>query len=199
VFWRTSFTDRNLSSVSQAGLINNLNDGMAWGLLPLWFAAAQMSLEQIGILAAVYPATWGVLQLATGAWSDRIGRKWLIATGMWVQAAGIAVILFADGFGGAALGAVLLGLGTAMVYPTLLAAIGDVAHPAWRASSVGVYRLWRDLGYAAGAVLSGVIADAFGLSAAIAAVAFITFVSGVIVAARMRETLSKPLEFALMR
>jgi MFS family permease len=158
-----------------------------------------MSLEQIGILAAVYPATWGVLQLATGAWSDRIGRKWLIATGMWVQAAGIAVILFADGFGGAALGAVLLGLGTAMVYPTLLAAIGDVAHPAWRASSVGVYRLWRDLGYAAGAVLSGVIADAFGLSAAIAAVAFITFVSGVIVAARMRETLSKPLEFALMR
>jgi MFS family permease len=189
VFWRTTLTDRNLSSVSQAGLVNNLNDGVAWGLFPLWFAAAQMSLEQIGILAAVYPATWGIAQLATGAWSDRIGRKWLIASGMWVQAAGIAVVLVSRGMAGATVGAVLLGIGTAMVYPTLLAAIGDVTHPTWRASSVGVYRLWRDLGYAVGAVLAGILADRFGLAPAIAAVAVVTFASGGVVAIRMRETL----------
>jgi MFS family permease len=189
VFWRTTLTDRNLSSVSQAGLVNNLNDGMAWGLFPLWFAAAQMSLEQIGILAAVYPATWGLAQLVTGAWSDRVGRKWLIAYGMWVQAAGIIVVLLSHGLAIAAIGAALLGIGTAMVYPTLLAAIGDVTQPAWRASSVGVYRLWRDLGYAFGAVLSGVIADALGVPAAIAAVAVLTFASGCVVAIRMSETL----------
>ncbi len=189
VFWRTTLTDRNLSSVSQAGLVNNLNDGMAWGLFPLWFAALRMNLEQIGILAAVYPATWGIAQLATGAWSDRIGRKWLIASGMWVQAAGILIVLMSRGFADSAAGAVFLGIGTAMVYPTLLAAIGDVAHPSWRASAVGVYRLWRDLGYAIGAVLSGLLADALGLSAAMAAVAALTFLSGVIVATRMRETL----------
>jgi MFS family permease len=162
---------------------------MAWGLFPLWFATAQMSLEQIGVLAAVYPATWGVAQLFTGAWSDRIGRKWLIASGMWVQAAGIGVVLVSNGVAEAAIGSVLLGLGTAMVYPTLLAAIGDVTHPKWRASSVGVYRLWRDLGYAFGAVLSGLVADAMGLPTAIAAVAALTFLSGVVVAVRMRETL----------
>ncbi len=189
VFWRTTLTDRSLSSVSQAGLVNNLNDGMAWGLFPLWFAALQMNLEQIGILAAVYPATWAIAQLATGAWSDRIGRKWLIASGMWVQGAGIIVVLAADGMSTALAGAVLLGLGTAMVYPTLLAAIGDVAHPSWRASSMGVYRLWRDLGYAFGAVLCGFLADAFGLQPAIAAVAIVTIASGVVVAFRMRETL----------
>ena len=190
VFWRTTLTDRNLSSVSQAGLVNNLNDGMAWGLFPLWFAAFQMNLEQIGILTAIYPATWGIAQLATGALSDQIGRKWLIAFGMWVQAAGIVAILMWTGLAGSVVGAVLLGLGTAMVYPTLLAAISDVAHPSWRASAVGVYRLWRDLGYAIGAVLSGIVADALGLSAAMAAVAVLTFMSGVVVAFRMRETLT---------
>jgi MFS family permease len=188
VFRRTSLTDRNLSSVSQAGLVNNLNDGMAWGLLPIWFAALGMSLEQIGVLAAVYPATWGIAQLATGAWSDRIGRKWLIAAGMWVQAAGIVAVLLAEGLAVALAGAVLLGLGTAMVYPTLLAAVGDVAHPSWRASAVGVYRLWRDLGYAAGALFAGVVADQFGLPTSIAAVAALTFASGLVVAVRMRET-----------
>jgi MFS family permease len=198
VFWRTTLTDRNLSSVSQAGLVNNLNDGMAWGLFPLWFAAAQMSLEQIGILAAVYPATWGVAQLFTGAWSDRIGRKWLIAAGMWVQAAGIGVILYSEGLTEATIGAVLLGLGTAMVYPTLLAAIGDVTHPAWRASSVGVYRFWRDLGYAFGALISGLLADAMGLATAIAAVAALTFLSGVVVAVRMRETLPAATSMSVM-
>lgn len=192
VFWRTTLLDKNLSSVSQAGLVNNLNDGMAWGLFPLFFTAAQMDLGQIGTLAAIYPATWGVTQLLTGAWSDQVGRKWLIACGMGVQAVGIAVVILAGGFAGFATGAALLGIGTAMVYPTLLAAIGDVAHPSWRASAVGVYRLWRDLGYAIGALLAGLVADAFGLPAAMWAVAGLTFASGVVVALRMTETLRRP-------
>jgi len=191
VFWKTTLTDRNLSSVSQAGLVNNLNDGMVWGLFPLLFAAANLSLDRIGALAAIYPATWSVGQLGTGALSDRIGRKWLIAGGMWVQAVGIAAVIVSDGFAGFAMGGVLLGVGTAMVYPTLLAAIGDVAAPAWRASSVGVYRLWRDLGYAVGAVLAGLAADAFGLKDAMWVVAVITFMSGVIVGVRMDETLQR--------
>jgi MFS family permease len=191
VFWRTTLQDKNLSSVTQAGLVNNLNDGMAWGLFPLFFSAARMDLGQVGMLAAIYPATWGMAQLFTGAWSDRIGRKWLIASGMWVQALGIAFVVRASGFAGFAAGAALLGVGTAMVYPTLLAAIGDVAHPSWRASSVGVYRLWRDLGYAIGAVLAGVTADALGLPAAMWIIAAITFASGVVVAVRMSETMRR--------
>ncbi|WP_029133565.1 MFS transporter [Sedimenticola selenatireducens] len=189
IFRRASLTDRNLSSVSQAGLVNNLNDGMAWGLFPLLFAAAGMTLAQIGMLAAIYPAVWGIAQIFTGALSDRIGRKGLIVWGMWVQAAGIAITAGGTDFVVFGLGAVLLGLGTAMVYPTLLAAIGDVAHPNWRASAVGVYRLWRDLGYAVGALLAGLTADLFGLGAAVWLVAALTFLSGVVAALRMRETL----------
>jgi MFS family permease len=189
VFWRTTVLDRNLSSVSQAGLVNNLNDGMAWGLFPLVFAAAGMTLAQIGLLAAIYPATWGLVQLATGALSDRTGRKGLIVWGMWLQALGIAVVAMTGAFAGFASGAVLLGVGTAMVYPALLAAVGDVAHPAWRATAVGVYRFWRDLGYAVGAVLAGVVSDACGLTAALWAVAALTFGSGVIAVLRMTETL----------
>jgi MFS family permease len=189
VFWRTTFTDRNLSSVSQTGLVNNLNDGMAWGIFPLYFAAAGIGLERIGLLAGLYPAVWGVMQLFTGAWSDRIGRKGFIVWGLWVQAAGIAVTTATSSFAMFALGALLLGAGTAMVYPTLLAAIGDVAHPSWRASAVGVYRLWRDLGYAIGALLAGIVADALGLTAAMWLVAGVTFASGVVAAARMGETL----------
>ena len=189
VFWRTTFTDRNLSSITQAGLVNNLNDGMAWGLFPLYFAAAGSSLQQIGALAALYPATWGIAQLFTGAWSDRVGRKWLIAAGMAVQAVGIATTALSRAQFGFASGAVLLGIGTAMVYPTLLAAIGDVAHPTWRASSIGVYRLWRDLGYAIGAILAGIAADVFGFVVAIWMVAALTLCSGVVVAIRMAETL----------
>lgn len=190
VFWRTTLLDRNLSSVSQAGLVNNLNDGMAWGLFPLVFASAGMNLAQVGLLAAIYPATWGFAQLVTGALSDRIGRKPLIVWGMWIQAAGIAVMTVVHEFAGFVIGAVSLGIGTAMVYPALLAAIGDVAHPSWRASAVGVYRLWRDLGYAIGALLAGFTADAFGLSTAMWLVAAITFASGIMSAARMRETLA---------
>ncbi len=189
VFWRTTVLDRNLSSVSQAGLVNNLNDGMAWGLFPLVFAGAGMDLAEVGLLAAIYPATWGLAQLVTGALSDRTGRKPLIVWGMWVQAAGIGVVTLAHAFAGFVVGAVLLGLGTAMVYPTLLAAIGDVAHPSWRASAVGVYRLWRDLGYAIGALLAGLTADAFGLNVAMWVIAALTFASGVVSATRMAETL----------
>src|SRR5262249_19339151 len=153
LFWRTTLLDENLSSISQAGLVNNLNDGMAWGLFPLFFAAARLDLARIGTLAAIYPAVLGVAQLFTRACSDRVGRKWLIVAGMWLQAVAIGAIVLSSGFVGFASGAALLGLGTAMVYPTLLAAIGDVARPSWRASSLGVYRLWRDLGYAIGALL----------------------------------------------
>jgi MFS family permease len=189
VFWRTTLLDRNLSSVSQAGLVNNLNDGMAWGLFPLVFGAAGMSLKQVGLLAAVYPASWGVGQLFTGALSDRIGRKALIVWGMWTQAIAIVSIGIATTFAGFAAGGVLLGIGTAMVYPTLLAAVGDVAHPSWRASAVGVYRLWRDLGYAIGALLAGMTADAFGLGTAVYAIAAVTLASGLVAHVRMTETL----------
>jgi MFS family permease len=190
VFWRTTLVNPNLSSVSQAGLVNNLNDGMAWGLFPLVFAAAGLNLAQVGLLAAIYPATWSVVQIATGALSDRTGRKPLIVWGMWIQAAGIALVTVASAFAGFVVAAVLLGAGTAMVYPTLLAAIGDVAHPSWRASAVGVYRLWRDLGYAIGALLAGLIADAFGLQAAMWFIAALTFASGIVSALRMTETLA---------
>src|SRR5262245_54360096 len=190
VFRRTTLLDANLSSVSQAGLVNNLNDGMAWGVFPLVFAAAGMNLAQIGLLAAIYPATWGFVQLATGALSDRLGRKPLIVWGMWIQAGGIALVAVAHAFGGFVAGALLLGIGTAMVYPVLLAAIGDVAHASWRGSAVGVYRLWRDLGYAIGALLAGVTADAFGLGAAMWIVAALTFASGTVSALRMTETLA---------
>jgi MFS family permease len=188
VFARTSFLDRDLSAVSQAGLVNNLNDGMAWGLFPVLFASAGMGLDKVGSLAAVYPALWGVGQIATGGLSDRLGRKWLIAAGMWVQAAGIAVIAVGGRSASFMAGSVLLGVGTAMVYPTLLAVIGDVAHPSWRASAVGVYRLWRDLGYAVGALVSGLTADLFGARPAVGLVALLTLLSGVVVALRLRET-----------
>jgi MFS family permease len=188
IFVRTSFTDRNLSAISQAGLVNNLNDGMAWGLFPLFHASAGLSLEQIASLAALYPAIWGLGQLFTGALSDRLGRKWLIASGMWVQAAGIGIVALSSHMLGFVAGSILLGIGTAMVYPTLLAGIGDVAEPRWRASAVGVYRLWRDLGYAGGAILAGLTADLLGLPAAIMLVAGLTFASGLLAAFRMRET-----------
>lgn len=186
VFTFTSFKDRSLSAASQAGLVNNLNDGLAWGLFPVLFAGAGLDVGQIGVLAAAYPAAWGAAQLATGAASDRWGRKWLIAAGMLVQAAALALTASAHSFGPWLAAAVVLGLGTAMVYPTLLAAIGDVAHPAWRARSVGVYRLWRDGGFAVGALLSGILADLYGIPAAIAAVAVLTAASGAVVAVRMR-------------
>ncbi len=192
IFVLTSFRERALSACSQAGFVNNANDGMAWGLLPLFYAAAGLSVGEIGLLAALYPAMWGVGQPFTGALSDRIGRKWLIAGGMWVQAAAIGLIAATRGFLPWAVASLLLGLGTAMVYPTLLAAIGDVAHPSWRARAVGSYRLWRDAGFGAGALLAGVVADAAGLAAGIYVVAALTALSGLVVAVRMYETRTRP-------
>jgi MFS family permease len=192
VAWLTSFREQALSSACQAGMVNNLNDGLAWGVFPVLFAQHGLTVAQIGVLAALYPAVWGALQLATGALSDRIGRKWLIATGMLVQAAAIGLVALGATFGTWAVAAVLLGAGTAMVYPTLLAAVGDVAHPAWRARSVGVYRLWRDGGFAIGALLAGIVADAFGILTAIWVVAALTAASGLIVVARMHETRPAP-------
>ena len=183
-----SLRDRTLSACSQAGLVNNLNDGLAWGIFPLYFAAAGLDLRRIGVVAAAYPVTWGLLQLVTGALSDRWGRKWLIAGGMWVQALAILGIGVSDGFRPWLAGALAMGAGTAMVYPTLLAAVSDAARPAWRATALGVYRFWRDAGFAAGALGAGLLADAFGFTTSIVAVAALTALSGVVVATRMRET-----------
>jgi len=188
IFIRTSFRDRALSSSCLAGLANNLNDGMAWGLFPLLFARQGLSVLTIGVLAALYPLVWGAGQLVTGALSDRIGRKWLIVSGLGVQAIALAIIAAGHGFGIWAVGAVALGIGTAMAYPTLLAAVGDVAHPDWRASAVGIYRLWRDAGFVVGALLSGAVADLFGIAAAIWVVAAVTALAAGVVAVRMYET-----------
>jgi MFS family permease len=185
----TSWRDRALFASSQAGMVNNLNDGMVWGLVPIFLAGAGLPLGQIGVIAAVYPGVWGISQLFTGALSDRLGRKWMIAAGMWVQAIGIGLFVVGRNFLPWASGSVFLGVGTALVYPTLLAAVSDVAHPEWRASAVGVYRLWRDGGYAVGALLSGILADALGIPFAMLAIAVLTFISGVVVAAVMYETL----------
>jgi MFS family permease len=187
IFYVTSLGNVSLFAACQAGLINNLNDGMSWGLYPLFFAAHGLGVQRIGVVKAVYPAVWGILQVATGLLSDRVGRKGLIAWGMVVQSGGIWLTVAVPHYGSWVIGAALQGLGTAMVYPTLLAAITDHAHPAWRASSLGVYRFWRDLGYAVGALLSGVIADAVGFEAAIHVVAALTLLSGGVVGWAMRR------------
>jgi len=188
VFALTTFKEKALSAASQAGLVNNLNDGLAWGLYPILFATCGLGVARIGVLVALYPAVWGLGQMLTGWLSDHWGRKWLIVAGMLLQAVGIGLVALGSSFTPWAIAAILMGAGTAMVYPTLLAVIGDVAHPSWRARSVGVYRLWRDLGYAVGALLAGITADLFGLRPAIWIVAAVTAVSGVIVAMRMYET-----------
>jgi MFS family permease len=189
-FWKifslTSFGDRNLFAACQAGLVNNLNDGMSWGIFPLFFVSFGLGVERIGILKAVYPATWGILQIATGPLSDRWGRKGLIVAGMWVQAVGLFLTALTRSFEWWLLASLLLGLGTAMVYPSLIAAVSDASHPTWRARSLSVYRFWRDLGYAIGALSAGLIADWFGLAAAINVIGALTFLSGVVVAMLMR-------------
>jgi MFS family permease len=187
VFAITSLKDRNLFACSQAGLVNNLNDGMSWGVFPLFFSAFGLGVERIGLLKAVYPAVWGTLQVLTGPLSDRWGRKGLIVGGMWVQAAGIFVTVATRSFGRWMLGSVLLGVGTAMVYPALIAAVSDNSHPSWRARSLSVYRFWRDLGYAVGALSAGIIADMLGISWAVGSVGLLTFLSGVVVAAFLSE------------
>ena len=180
-----SFRDRSMSSACQAGMVNNLNDGMAWALLPLFFAAQGLGLREIAILAAVYPAVWGFVQLGTGWMSDVVGRKVLVVSGMLLQSVAIASFVVLQGFVWWLAAAVLLGAGTAMVYPTLLAVVGDAASPANRATSVGIYRTWRDAGYAVGAIVAGAVADAAGFPAAIVAVAALTGLSGVLAWTRM--------------
>ena len=189
VFRRASYKNRTLFATSQAGLVNNLNFGMSWGIFPLLYASFGLAVSRIGILNSVYPGVWGVLQTVTGPLSDRWGRKGLIVAGMWVQGGGLFLIGMKQSFGWWLLASVLLGLGTAMVYPTLIAAVSDASHPSWRARSLSVYRFWRDLGYAIGALSAGLIADAFGLAWSIEAVAGLTFVSGGVVAVLMREEL----------
>jgi MFS family permease len=188
VFALATWRNRSLSAASQAGLVNNLNEGMAWGLFPVFFAAGGLDIATVGALVAIAPAVWGIGQLLTGALSDRVGRKWLIAGGQITEAAGLLVIAVGDTFGVWAIGSALFGAGTAMAYPTLIAAVGDVAHPNWRGSAVGVYRLWRDMGFAIGAILAGVLADIYSLTVAIVVVAAITAVSGIDVSLRMAET-----------
>ncbi|MFI0090571.1 MFS transporter [Streptomyces bobili] len=188
----TSLRDKALSAASQAGMVNNLNDALAWGIFPLLFAAHGLSIAQIGVLAALYPAVWGAGQMLTGWCSDHIGRKHLITAGMLLQAAAIALVAAGTTFSVWATAQILLGIGTALVYPTLLAVIGDVAHPAWRARAVGVYRLWRDGGFAVGALVAGVLADAYSLTTAIWTVAALTAASGLVVAVRMYETHPRP-------
>ncbi|QIZ68055.1 MFS transporter [Geobacillus subterraneus] len=189
VFNLTTWKDKNLSSISFSGLATNLKDGMAWGLFPLYFTNAGLSVSQTGTIIAIYPAAWGFFQLFTGVLSDKVGRKKLITYGMWTQAFALWFILFVNRFSLWILGAILLGLGTAMVYPTLQAAIGDVASPNWRASSMGVYRFWRDSGYAFGALIAGIIADLLGVTWAIGTVALLPFLAGVYSRMRLDETL----------
>jgi MFS family permease len=191
-FLDTTLRDRSLSAICQAGLVNNLNDAMVWGLVPIFLAHEGLGISGIGVITAIYPASWGLGQLATGAWSDHIGRKPLIVAGLWLQAAGIIGLVAADAYLGWVTAALAMGIGTALVYPTLLAAIGDRAHPAWRASAVGVYRLWRDLGYAAGGLVVGITTDAIDESAAIIVVAILTAASGLIVALRMHDATWHP-------
>jgi len=183
-----SFRDSTMSSACQAGLVNNLNDGMAWALLPLFFAAHGLGLGEIGLLASTYPAIWGAGQLGTGWISDHVGRKPLIVTGMMLQSFAIVGFVFLPGFSWWLAESVLLGAGTALVYPTLLAVVSDAARIPERATSVGIYRFWRDSGYAAGAIVAGLIADAAGFPAAIVTVACLTGLSGLVVGVRMRET-----------
>jgi MFS family permease len=187
VFTQTSFRNPTLFGACQAGLVNNLNDGMSWAIFPIFFAAHGLGLESIGVLKAVYPAVWGLLQTITGPLSDRWGRKGLIVWGMWVQAAGITITAAGSHLGWWLLGTVLLGVGTAMVYPTLLAAVSDASHPTWRARSLSIYRFWRDMGYAVGALLAGIIGDIYGLVWAIATIGMLTFLSGVVALFVMSE------------
>jgi MFS family permease len=187
IFALTSWRNRNLFAACQAGLVNNLNDGMSWGIFPLFFTSLGLGVERVGILKAIYPIVWGGLQILTGPLSDRWGRKGLIVGGMWIQAAGLFITGATIHFGWWIAGSALLGIGTAMVYPTLIAAVSDASQPTWRARSLSVYRFWRDLGYAIGALSAGLIADRFGFAAAIFVIAALTFASGAIAALAIQE------------
>lgn len=186
VFWETSWKHPSLGSISQAGLVNNLNDGMVWGLFPILLAAHQFDLVQIGKIVALYPMVWGLGQLFTGKMADHFNKKNMLFWGMLAQGITLLLLLFADSFLQFAALSVALGIGTAVVYPTFLAAIGDYAPPGQRAESIGVFRLWRDLGYAFGALLTGILADSLGISWAVSAIGALTILSSFIILFRMQ-------------
>jgi MFS family permease len=186
IFWETTWKNKNLGSVTQAGLINNLNDGMVWGILPILLASKNFSIKEIGIVTAIYPAVWGIGQIITGKMSDRICKKDMLFWGMILQAIALVLFVAAVSFTQFLLLAILLGWGTAMVYPTFLASIAENTHPHDRAKSLGVFRLWRDLGYAIGAIITGIIADAIGINASIIFIGTLTFASGLIIYYRMK-------------
>jgi len=186
IFWQTTWKDKNLGSVTQAGLINNLNDGMVWGIFPILLASKNFSIEEIGIITAIYPAVWGLGQIITGKMADRICKKDMLFWGMVLQAIALILFVVATTITQFVLLAILLGWGTAMVYPTFLAAIAENTHPQDRAKSLGAFRFWRDLGYAIGAIITGLIADAIGMNASIIFISALTFVSGLIIYYRMK-------------
>jgi len=188
VFEQTSWKNRSLLAISQAGLVNNLIFGVSWGLFTLYFSSFALNTNDIGLLKALHPGIWGILQLVTGSLSDKVGRKILIFPGMFIQSIGIWIILYSQAFPGWVTGMSLLGVGTALVYPSLLAAISDIAHPSWRATSLGVYRFWRDIGFVFGAVGIGFISDLFNMFIAIQVVAWIGLASGIVVVFLMKET-----------
>jgi MFS family permease len=186
VFWQTTWKDKNLGSVTQAGLINNLNDGMAWGLFPILLASKGFNIGQIGIVTAVYPAVWGIGQLFTGKMADHFCKKDLLFVGMVLQGLALISLLFADTMTHFVILSSVLGLGTALVYPTFLATVAENTHPEDRANSLGVFRLWRDLGYAIGAILTGIIADTFGISASVMVIGLLTGFSAIVIFYRMK-------------
>ena len=185
VFIETSFKNKTLSSITQAGLVNNLNDGMIWGLLPMVLLSLNYSTENIGIIAAIYPTVWGLGQLFTGKMADHYSKKAMLFWGMLLQGVAIILIPYSEGFYELATISAILGLGTAIVYPTFLAAIADATSPNQRAESIGAFRLWRDLGYAIGAIVSGVTADVLGIEYAILLIGLITILSSLVIKIRM--------------
>lgn len=187
VFMETTWTDRNLGSISQAGLVNNLNDGMIWGLFPILLVSKDYSLDEVGIIVGTYPVVWGVGQLVTGKMADHLPKKNMLFLGMLIQSLAIVLMVLAASFYQFIILAIILGIGTAMVYPTFLAGIADFTHPMQRAKSIGVFRLWRDLGYSVGAVLTGVIADVINIDTSIIVIGILTFVSAMIIKVRMTD------------
>ncbi len=187
IFTETTWTDKNLGSISQAGLVNNLNDGMIWGIFPILLISKNFSLEQIGVIVGAYPVVWGLGQLITGKMADHLSKKKMLFWGMLAQSMAIFLMIFASSFSQFIILAIVLGAGTATVYPTFLAGIADFTHPEQRAQSIGVFRLWRDLGYAFGAILTGIIADLLNINSSIIVIAALTFLSAVIIKVRMTD------------
>ncbi len=188
IFWETTWKNSNLGSISQAGLVNNLNDGMVWGLFPILLASMNFNLEQIGVIVAVYPTVWGLGQLFTGKLADILPKKRMLFWGMLVQGIALYLMTYANSFDHFIILSVILGAGTATVYPTFLAGIADYSNPAQRAKSIGIFRLWRDLGYAIGAIITGFVADHFGILSSINLIAFLTVLSSLIILIRMKKT-----------